>query len=181
MTLQCHPKDKEDQRVGTYAHTPLYTDRADTAPLVTKEKRSCRAGNPLKWPCSHPFHLQSAFSVQGGGLDPRGPETRLCQPALSTSSNFSRAHPDPFYTKTRTPVGSHMGKAHVHSVQLCIGAQCYPGSAPRRPGPEASAQQGAVALPVKGAGLEVQAALLQCCCCWQSRSPGCWVSLCWSC
>lgn len=112
-----------------------------------------------------------------GGLT----ETGLCQPAPSISSGFPLAHPDPFHTRTRTPAGSRKGKARVCSVQLCTGAPCYPGSAPPHPGPEASAQRGAVALPAKGAGLGVQAALPQCCCCWQSTSPGCWESLCWSC
>lgn len=78
--------------MGTYD-----TARADTAALVDMEKRHCRAGDSPKRPCFHPFRLQSAFSVQGGGLDPRAlTETGLCQPAPSASSNFSLAHSDSF-------------------------------------------------------------------------------------
>ena len=89
-----------------------------------------------------------------------------------------------FSVMTRRPTPHskrHFPCEQPQMAQLCIGAQCYPGSAPQHPGPKVSVQQGAVVLPVKGAGLEVQAALPQCCCCWQSRSPGCWVFLCWSC
>lgn len=67
------------------------------------------------------------------------------------------------------------------SVQLCTAARCCPDSGPLHPGPEASARQGAAALPGMGAGLAAQAAPLRCCCYWQSRSPGCWASPCWSC
>ena len=43
----------------------------------------CRARSPLKGPCFHPFHLQSALSVQEVGRELRGSnsETGLCQPA----------------------------------------------------------------------------------------------------
>lgn len=39
MTLQCHPKGEEDQRVETCMDPSLsYTARADTAPPVNMEK-----------------------------------------------------------------------------------------------------------------------------------------------
>lgn len=97
------------------------------------------------------------------------------------SSCFPLAHPTDFHAKTRTLAGSHKGQACVRSAQFCTAAQCCPDSGPLRPGPEASAQQGAAPPHAMGAGPGVQAAPLRYCRCWRSRSPGCWVSLRWSC
>lgn len=57
----------------------------------------CRARSPLKGPCFHPFHLQSALSVQEGGRELRGSnsETGLRQPAPPISC-FPLARPQPF-------------------------------------------------------------------------------------
>ena len=66
---------------------PLHSQSQEPQPL--QWTWACRARDPLKWPCLHPLHLQSAFSVQEVGLDPRGSnsEKGLCQPApLSPSA-----------------------------------------------------------------------------------------------
>lgn len=55
---------------------PLQPELIATAPPVDTGKRPCRASDPLKWLCFHPFCLQSALSVQEVGLDLRGPTLR---------------------------------------------------------------------------------------------------------